>query len=369
MFNLVNPKIMEEEVRLMKGNEALAHAAIRYGADGYFGYPITPQSELLETLMAEQPWETTGMVVLQAESEIASINMVYAGAAAGKVVFTSSSSPGVSLMQEGLSYIAASELPALIINVMRGGPGLGTIQPSQADYFQATKGGGHGDYHLITLAPSSVQEMCDFVGLGWDLAFKYRTPAIILADGVVGQMMEKVVLPPQRRRLTDEEVRRRCPWAVTGKVGGRKRNVCTSLELEPQKMEVNNNRFQATYKQIEENEVRFEEIGTDDCDYLIVAFGSMARISQKTVEIARKQGIKIGILRPITLWPFPKKEVARLAAQVKGILVVEINAGQMIEDVRLAATDNVKIEHFGRLGGIVPTPDEILDAFKEKILG
>ena len=369
MFNLVNPKIMEEEVRLMKGNEALAHAAIRYGADGYFGYPITPQSEVLETLMAEQPWETTGMVVLQAESEIASINMVYAGAAAGKVVFTSSSSPGVSLMQEGLSYIAASELPALIINVMRGGPGLGTIQPSQADYFQATKGGGHGDYHLITLAPSSVQEMCDFVGLGWDLAFKYRTPAIILADGVVGQMMEKVVLPPQRRRLTDEEVRRRCPWAVTGKVGGRKRNVCTSLELEPQKMEVNNNRFQATYKQIEENEVRFEEIGTDDCDYLIVAFGSMARISQKTVEIARKQGIKIGILRPITLWPFPKKEVARLAAQVKGILVVEINAGQMIEDVRLAATDNVKIEHVGRLGGIVPTPDEILDAFKEKILG
>ena len=369
MFNLVNPKIMEEEVRLMKGNEALAHAAIRYGADGYFGYPITPQSEVLETLMAEQPWETTGMVVLQAESEIASINMVYAGAAAGKVVFTSSSSPGVSLMQEGLSYIAASELPALIINVMRGGPGLGTIQPSQADYFQATKGGGHGDYHLITLAPSSVQEMCDFVGLGWDLAFKYRTPAIILADGVVGQMMEKVVLPPQRRRLTDEEVRRRCPWAVTGKVGGRKRNVCTSLELEPQKMEVNNNRFQATYKQIEENEVRFEEIGTDDCDYLIVAFGSMARISQKTVEIARKQGIKIGILRPITLWPFPKKEVARLASQVKGILVVEINAGQMIEDVRLAATDNVKIEHFGRLGGIVPTPDEILDAFKEKILG
>ena len=369
MFNLVNPKIMEEEVRLMKGNEALAHAAIRYGADGYFGYPITPQSEVLETLMAEQPWETTGMVVLQAESEIASINMVYAGAAAGKVVFTSSSSPGVSLMQEGLSYIAASELPALIINVMRGGPGLGTIQPSQADYFQATKGGGHGDYHLITLAPSSVQEMCDFVGLGWDLAFKYRTPAIILADGVVGQMMEKVVLPPQRRRLTDEEVRRRCPWAVTGKVGGRKRNVCTSLELEPQKMEVNNNRFQEPYKQIEENQVPFEEIVTNDCDYLILASGSMARISQKTVEIARKQGIKIGILRPITLWPFPKKEVARLAAQVKGILVVEINAGQMIEDVRLAATDNVKIEHFGRLGGIVPTPDEILDAFKEKILG
>ena len=360
---------MKEEVRLMKGNEALAHAAIRYGADGYFGYPITPQSEVLETLMAEKPWETTGMVVLQAESEISSINMVYGGAAAGKVVFTSSSSPGISLMQEGMSYLAASELPALVINVMRGGPGLGTIQPSQADYFQTTKGGGHGDYRLITLAPSSVQEMCDFVGLGWDLAFKYRTPAIILADGVVGQMMEKVVLPPQRPRLTEEEVRKKCPWATTGKTGGRKRNVCTSLELEPDKMEVNNERFQRTYKLIEENEVRFEEIGTEDCDYLIVAFGSLARISQKAVEIARKKGLKIGILRPITLWPFPKDEIKRLAAQVKGILVVELNAGQMIEDVKLSADNNIiKIEHFGRLGGIVPTPDEILDAFKSKII-
>ena len=360
---------MKEEVRLMKGNEALAHAAIRYGADGYFGYPITPQSEVLETLMAERPWETTGMVVLQAESEISSINMVYGGAAAGKVVFTSSSSPGISLMQEGMSYLAASELPALVINVMRGGPGLGTIQPSQADYFQTTKGGGHGDYRLITLAPSSVQEMCDFVGLGWDLAFKYRTPAIILADGVVGQMMEKVVLPPQRPRLTEEEVRKKCPWATTGKAGGRKRNVCTSLELEPDKMEVNNERFQRTYKLIEENEVRFEEIGTEDCDYLIVAFGSLARISQKAVEIAIKKGIKIGILRPITLWPFPKDEVKRLAARVKGILVVELNAGQMIEDVKLSANNNnIKIEHFGRLGGIVPTPDEILDAFKSKII-
>lgn len=360
---------MKEEVRLMKGNEALAHAAIRYGADGYFGYPITPQSEVLETLMAEKPWETTGMVVLQAESEVASINMVYAGAAAGKVVFTSSSSPGVSLMQEGMSYLAASELPALVINVMRGGPGLGTIQPSQADYFQTTKGGGHGDYRLITLAPSSVQEMCDFVGLGWDLAFKYRTPAIILADGIVGQMMEKVVLPPQRPRLTDEEVREKCPWATTGRVGGRPRNVCTSLELQPEKMEVNNNRFQETYRKIEENEVRFEEIGTEDCDYLIVAFGSLARISQKAVEIANKSGLKIGILRPITLWPFPKKEVARLAQKVKGILVVELNAGQMIEDVKLAAGCDVKVEHFGRLGGIVPTPDEILEAFHKQIIG
>lgn len=223
---------MEKEIRLMKGNEALAIAAIRYGADAYFGYPITPQSEVLETLMAEQPWETTGMVVLQAESEVASINMVYGAAGTGKVVLTSSSSPGISLMCEGLSYIAASELPALVINVSRGGPGLGTIQPSQADYFQATKGGGHGDYHFIVLAPSSVQEMCDFVGLGWDLAFKYRTPAMILADGVVGQMMEKVVLPPQRPRLTDEEVRKRCPWAATGRTPGRARNVITSLELD-----------------------------------------------------------------------------------------------------------------------------------------
>ena len=236
-----------EEVRLMKGNEALALAAIRYGCDGYFGYPITPQSEVLETLEQQMPWETTGMVVLQAESEVAAINMVYAGAACGKCVFTSSSSPGISLMQEGISYIAASELPALIINVMRGGPGLGTIHPSQADYFQATKGGGHGDYHLITLAPSSVQEMCDFVALGWDLAFKYRTPAIILADGIVGQMMEKVVLPPQRPRRTDEEVKKQCPWAVTGKSNG-KNHIVTSLELDSEKMEVNNERFQRTYR-------------------------------------------------------------------------------------------------------------------------
>jgi len=357
---------MKDEIRLMKGNEALAIAAIRYGADAYFGYPITPQSEVLETLMAEKPWETTGMVVLQAESEVASINMVYGGAGAGKVVFTSSSSPGVSLMQEGISYIAASELPALIINVMRGGPGLGTIHPSQADYFQATKGGGHGDYHLITLAPSTVQEMCDFVGLAWDLAFKYRTPASILADGVVGQMMEKVVLPPQRPRLTDEEVRKRCPWATTGRVGGRPKNVVTSLELDTAKMEVNNERFQRTYKQIEENEVRFEEIGTDDYDYLIVAFGSVARISQKAMDMARKEGWKIGLLRPITLWPFPSKEIERLSKKAKGILVVELNAGQMIEDVRLAVGKDVKVAHYGRLGGIVPTPDEIIEALNRE---
>lgn len=220
---------MKEEVKLMKGNEAIAHAAIRYGADGYFGYPITPQSEVLETLEALMPWETTGMTVLQAESEVAAINMVYGGAASGKAVMTSSSSPGISLKQEGISYMAGAELPALILNVMRGGPGLGTIQPSQADYFQATKGGGHGDYHLIVLAPSSVQEMVDFVGLGFDLSFKYRTPAMILADGIVGQMMEKVVLPEPRPRRSEEEIRRQCPWAANGRKGLRNKNVITSL--------------------------------------------------------------------------------------------------------------------------------------------
>lgn len=355
---------MKEEVKLMKGNEAIARAAIRYGADGYFGYPITPQSEVLETLEAEMPWETTGMVVLQAESEVASINMVYGGAAAGKAVMTSSSSPGVSLMQEGISYLAASELPALIVNVMRGGPGLGTIQPSQADYFQATKGGGHGDYHLIVLAPSTVQEMADFVGLGFDLAFKYRTPAMILADGVVGQMMEKVVLPPQRPRRTDEEVAAQCPWAVTGRPATRKPNIITSLELDSAIMEKNNERFQATYRRIEENEVRYEARYTEDAEYLIVAFGSVARICQKAIEDARAKGIKVGLIRPITLWPFPYKEIADVARHTKGILCVELNAGQMIEDVRLAVGENVPVRHFGRMGGIVPNPQEVLDALE-----
>jgi 2-oxoglutarate ferredoxin oxidoreductase subunit alpha len=355
---------MEEEVRLMKGNEAIAHAAIRYGADGYFGYPITPQSEVLETLEAEMPWETTGMVVLQAESETASINMIYAGAASGKAVLTSSSSPGVSLMQEGLSYIAAAELPALIVNVMRGGPGLGTIQPSQADYFQATKGGGHGDYHMIVLAPATVQEMADFVGLGFDLAFKYRTPAMLLADGIVGQMMEKVVLPPFRPRRTDEQIAEQCPWAACGKGGRRKhRNIITSLELESHKMEENNLRFQRTYREIEANEVRYAEYFTEDAEYLIVAFGSIARICLKAIEEMRAAGIKVGLVRPITLWPFPTEIINKLSAQVKGILTVEINAGQMIEDVRLAVNGAVPVYHFGRLGGIVPNPNEVIDAF------
>ncbi len=359
---------MEQEVRLMKGNEAIAHAAIRYGADGYFGYPITPQSEILETLMEQQPWDTTGMVVMQAESEVAAINMVYAGSSCGKTVFTSSSSPGVSLKQEGISYIAASELPALIVNVMRGGPGLGTIHPSQADYFQATKGGGHGDYHLITLAPSSVQEMCDFVALGWDLAFKYRTPAIILADGIVGQMMEKVVLPAARPRRTEAEIKEQMPWAITGRSGGRKPNFISSLELDTAQMERNNIRFQETYKRITENEVRYEAQSIEDCDYLIVAFGSMARICQKSIELASETGVKIGLIRPITLWPFPTEVIAEVGKRVKGILVVELNAGQMIEDVRLAVNGAVEVKHFGRLGGIVPNPEEVLEAMKSQLI-
>lgn len=350
----------------MKGNEAIAHAAIRYGADGYFGYPITPQSEVLETLEDLQPWNTTGMVVLQAESEVASINMVYGGASTGKAVMTSSSSPGVSLMQEGISYIAAGELPALIVNVMRGGPGLGTIQPSQADYFQATKGGGHGDYHLIVLAPASVQDMADFVALGFDLAFKYRTPAMILADGIVGQMMEKVVLPPYRPRRTDEEIRQQCPWAVTGKHGRGHRNVSTTLELESHAMEENNKRLARTYAEIERNEVRYEEYMTEDADYLLVAFGCMSRICKKSIEQARARGIKVGLLRPVTLWPFPYQAIAERSKNVKGVLVAEMNAGQMIEDVRLAVEGAVPVRHFGRNGGIVPNPGEVVDSLVEQ---
>ena len=359
---------MSEEVKLMKGNEAIAHAAIRCGCDGYFGYPITPQSEVLETLMEVEPWKTTGMVVLQAESEVSAINMVYGGAGSGKKVMTSSSSPGVSLKQEGVSYLAGAELPALIVNVMRGGPGLGTIQPSQADYFQTVKGGGHGDYRLIALAPASVQEMADFVGLAFDLAFKYRNPAIILADGVIGQMMEKVVLPDFKPRRTDEEIEKECPWAAVGKPKNRKPNIITSLELQPDAMEQNNLRFQAKYKDIEENEVRYEEIMCEDAEYLLVAFGSSARICQKACQIAREKGIKLGLLRPITLWPFPTKAIAEYANKVKAMLTVELNAGQMVEDVRLAVNGKVPVEHYGRLGGIVYTPDEIVEAVKNKLM-
>lgn len=357
-----------EEIKLMKGNEAVAEAAIRCGCDGYFGYPITPQSEILETLMALEPWKTTGMVVLQAESETASINMVYGGAGCGKKVMTSSSSPGISLMQEGLSYIAGAELPCVVVNVTRGGPGLGTIQPSQADYFQTVKGGGHGDYKLITLAPASVQEMADHTVLAFDLAFKYRNPVMVLSDGIIGQMMEKVQLPPYQPRLTDEQVREKCPWATTGKHGRKQQNVITSLELRSEEMEKINNRLQEKYNQVEQNEVRFEEYFCDDAEYLITAFGSCARICQKTIEILRTEGIKAGLLRPITLYPFPTEAIAGFAKQVKGILSVELNAGQMVEDVRLAVNGITPVEFYGRQGGMTPTPDEVVKALKSKLI-
>lgn len=359
----------EQEIMLMKGNEAIAHAAIRCGADGYFGYPITPQSEVLETLAKLKPWETTGMVVLQAESEVASINMIYGGAGAGKRVFTSSSSPGIALMQEGIAYMAGAELPGVFVNVQRGGPGLGTIQPSQSDYFQATRGGGNGDYNVIVLAPNSVQEMADFMDLAFTLAFRYRNPAMILSDGVIGQMMEKVVLPPQKPRRTEEEIKQECPWASIGRTPDRAPNIITSLELKPEAMELRNQHLQKKYATIKEKEVRYEAIQLDDdTDIMIVAFGSAARIAEKAIEIAREQGIKAGLFRPITLWPFPEKEIAQAVHGKRGVLVVEINAGQMIEDVRLAVNGEVTVKHFGRLGGIVPEPEEIVNAIKEKLL-
>jgi 2-oxoglutarate ferredoxin oxidoreductase subunit alpha len=358
-----------KELRLMKGNEAISEAAIREGCDGYFGYPITPQSEILEYLMAERPFEKTGMVVLQAESEVASINMIYGGAACGKKVMTSSSSPGISLMQEGLSYMAGAELPAVIVNVVRGGPGLGTIQPSQADYFQSVKGGGHGDYKLITLAPSSVQEMYDFVGLGYELAFKYRNPVLILSDGAIGQMMEKVYLTEQKKRMTNEEIREKCPWATLGKVPGKHRSIITSLELESAKQEKVNLRIQAKYREVEKHEVRYEEIQTEDAEYIFVAFGTSSRICQKSIELARARGLKVGLFRPITLYPFPSERLNQLAETVKGMLSVEMNAGQMVEDVKLSVDGKTKVAHYGRFGGIIPSPDEVVHAIEEKLMG
>ena len=358
----------EQEVVLMKGNEAIANAAIRCGADAFFGYPITPQSEIIETLALLKPWETTGMVVVQAESEVSSINMVYGGAGAGKRVLTTSSSPGIALMQEGISYMAGAEIPGVIVNVQRGGPGLGTIQPSQSDYFQAARGGGNGDYNVIVLAPNSVQEMADFVDLAFELAFKYRNPVMILSDGVIGQMMEKVVLPPFKPRRTEEEVRKECPWATMGRTKDREPNILTSLELKPEVMELRNIHLQEKYQTIRDNEVRYEAQQCDDADYIIVSFGSAARIGEKAVELARAEGIKVGLFRPITLWPFASKEIAAAAKGKKGILVSEINAGQMIQDVKLAVNGALPVEHFGRLGGIVPDPEEIVNVLKDKLM-
>ncbi len=340
---------------LMKGNEAMAEAAIRAGADAYFGYPITPQSEVLEYLSREAN-KRTGMIVLQAESEIASINMVYGAAGTGKKVWTSSSGPGISLMQEGISYIACAELPCLIVNVMRGGPGLGTIQPSQGDYLQAVKGGGHGDYKLIVLAPATVQEMSDFVKLGFDLAFKWKNPVMILTDGALGQMMEKVKLfDPQPR--TNEIL----PWATTGKSANRKKNLITSLYMQPEDMEKMNRKLQKKYDDITREEVRFEEINCEDADIILTAFGLVARICSKAADMARKKGIKVGVFRPVTLFPFPAEALNRYAQKTKLFIDVEMNAGQMLEDVKLAVNGKVNVDFYGRMGGIVPSPDEILE--------
>ncbi len=353
------------EYTFMKGNEVIAEAAIRCGCDGYFGYPITPQSEVLETLELRQPWKETGMVVLQAESELAAINMVYGGASCGKKVMTSSSSPGISLKQEGITYIAGAELPCLIVNVMRGGPGLGTIQPSQSDYFQAVKGGGHGDYHMIVLAPASVQDMHDFVFLGFELAFKYRTPVMMLCDGVIGQVMEKVKLAEFQPRLTNEQIAEKYgDWATTGKPKTRGRNIVTSLELDSGRQEKFNEKLQAKYREIEKNETRWEEFQTEDADYILVAYGSSSRICQKTVDLARAEGLKVGLIRPITLYPFPVAPIQKHLAHAKGFMSVEMSAGQMVEDVRLTVNGKVPVEHFGRMGGMIPSPNEVLDAVK-----
>ncbi len=356
------------ELRLMKGNEAFAEACIRAGVDAYFGYPITPQSEVIEYLMAAKPYETTGMVVLQAESEIASINMCYGAAGAGFLPATSSSSPGISLKMEGISYMAGAELPLIILNVVRGGPGLGDIQPAQSDYFQATKGGGHGDYRLYVLAPSSVQEMSDFVLIAKEIAFKYRNPVMILSDGVIGQMMEKVELFDPIPRRTIEEVEKQCPWATTGKKPNRQRNIITSLDLDPYRQEKHVLKLYEKYKRMEQEDVRYEEIQVSDAEYLLVAYGSSARICQKTVDLARVEGIKLGLLRAITLFPFPGKRIAELAKQVKGILAVEMSTGQLVEDVKLSVNCSVPVYHFGRTGGVIHTPTEVLDAVKNLLM-
>ncbi len=346
-------KTEPEQPQLMKGNEALAEAAIRAGLQGYFGYPITPQSEILEYLSEELP--KRGGVVLQAESELAAINMIYGASGAGARAMTSSSSPGISLMQEGLSYMASAQLPCLVVNVNRGGPGLGTIQPSQGDYFQATKGGGHGDYHLIVLAPSSVQEMADFVFDGFRLAEQYRNPAMILADGALGQMMEKVVLPePGTLPRLDR------PWATTGKPAWRERNIITSLFIQPEKMEEVNLMLQAKYQRLQK-EVRFETIGVEDAEVLIVAYGLTARIAQKAMELARERGLRVGLLRPITLYPFPSEAIANIAKSILSILVVELNAGQMVQDVRLAVNGRRPVYFKGRMGGMIITAEEIVE--------
>lgn len=347
---------MSEKV-LMKGNEAIAEAAIRAGCRHYFGYPITPQTELAAYMAKRMP--KIGGTFLQAESEVSAINMVYGVAASGKRVMTSSSSPGVSLKQEGISYIAGADLPALIINVQRGGPGLGGIQPSQSDYFQATKGGGHGDYHLIVLTPDSVQEMADLTALAFDLADKYRMPAMLLADGTMGQMMEPVVLPEESCGTVEK------PWAVTGTEMKRTHNIVNSLYLVPEELERTNIERFERYKAVEEQETRWESYMMEDADICLVAFGIAARVTKNAVTAARKEGIKAGMIRPITVWPFPKKPLSEAADRVRGFISVELSMGQMIEDIRLATDCLRPVELCSRAGGMIPSPDEVLESIRK----
>ena len=341
---------------LMKGNEAIAEAAIRAGCRFYFGYPITPQTELAAYMAKRMP--KIGGTFLQAESEISAINMVYGVSATGKRVMTSSSSPGIPLKQEGISYLAGADLPALIVNVQRGGPGLGGIQPSQSDYFQATKGGGHGDYHLIVFTPDSVQEMADLTALAFDLADKYRVPSMLLADGTMGQMMEPVVLPEEHVNEIPK------PWAVTGTKMERKHNIVNSLSLVPEELEQQNFARFERYRQIEENEVRYESYKMDDAEYCIVAFGIAARVSKNAVDALRAAGVKAGLIRPITVWPFPKKAIAEAADKVKAFVSVELSMGQMIEDVRLAEECRRPVVLCNRSGGLIPTPEQIIASVK-----
>ena len=346
---------------LMKGNEAIAEAAIRAGCRHYFGYPITPQTEIAAYMAKKMP--KIGGVFLQAESEIASINMVYGAAAAGMRVMTSSSSPGISLKSEGLSYIAGSDVPAFVVNVQRGGPGLGGIQPSQSDYFQATKGGGHGDYRMIVLAPASVQEMASLTIKGFNLADKYRMTAMILADGTIGQMMEPI-------SFEDAEIENyEKPWALTGTKMERTHNIVNSLYLKPDELERTNFERFARYKTIEENEVLYEEYMMDGAEVCVVAFGIAARVAKNAVAAARSEGIQAGLIRPITLWPFPKAPLRRAAGQVKAFVSVELSMGQMIEDIRLATECTRPVSLCNRTGGMIPSPGQVLESIREAAKG
>ena len=347
---------MAEKV-LMKGNEAIAEAAIRSGCMHYFGYPITPQTEIAAYMAKRMP--KIGGVFLQAESEVAAINMVIGVAATGTRVMTSSSSPGVSLKSEGISYLAGCDLPALVINVQRGGPGLGGIQPSQSDYYQSTKGGGHGDYRNIVLAPASVQEMADMTVKGLELADKYRMVAMLLADGTMGQMMEPVSLDIPEQKVYEK------PWAATGTKMERPHNIINSLSLIPEELEKQNfDRFEK-YKFIEENEVMYEEYMMDDAEICVVAYGIAARVSKNAIVAAREAGIKVGMIRPITLWPFPKAVLAKAAEKVKGFVCVEMSMGQMIDDVELAIRCKKPVLLCNRAGGMIPTPEHVLDTIKK----